>query len=109
MILHVKYSSIVFSLFLFSVNHVSANNESTPDYDQLREKITFGKATFAEVRQALTEPSKCACVGARRKAFVISVDASRALFRWPLAWYSSCYERPRRRRGNADDIGLDTI
>ena len=58
MCLHIKHPSIIFfMLFLFSANHVSANNESTPDYDQLRERITFGKATFAEVRQALTEPN----------------------------------------------------
>ena len=58
MCLHIKHPSIIFfMLFLFSANHVSANNESTPDYDQIRERITFGKATFAEVRQALTEPN----------------------------------------------------
>ncbi len=57
MFLHVKHFSIVFfTLFLFSINYVSANNQSATDYDQLREKITFGEATIAEVRQALTEP-----------------------------------------------------
>ena len=43
-------------LFLFFGVDVSANNETTPDYGALREKITFGKATFSEVREALTEP-----------------------------------------------------
>ena len=43
--------------FLVHGTHALANSEAVLDYDKLREKITFGKATFAEVREALTEPN----------------------------------------------------
>ena len=43
--------------FLAHGTHALANNEAVLDYDKLREKITYGKATFAEVREALTEPN----------------------------------------------------
>jgi HEAT repeat protein len=43
--------------FLVHGTHALANSEAVLDYDRLREKITFGKATFAEVREALTEPN----------------------------------------------------
>jgi len=43
--------------FLAHGTHAFANNEAVLDYDKLREKITYGKATFAEVREALTEPN----------------------------------------------------
>ena len=46
---------LLYITFLYS-GYVFANNDAAPDYDKLREKITFGKASFAEVRQALTEP-----------------------------------------------------
>jgi len=45
------------SLILLHSSYVFGDSETTFDYDELREKITFGKATFAEVRQALTEPN----------------------------------------------------
>jgi len=48
-------SSLLYVTFLNS-GHVFAD-DATLDYDRLREKITFGKATLLEVRQALTEPS----------------------------------------------------
>ncbi len=43
--------------FLVHGTHALANSEDVLDYDKLREKITLGKATFAEVREALTEPN----------------------------------------------------
>ena len=45
-----------FLLFLFIGRDVFANDAPLPDYDVLREKITFGNANFSEVREALTEP-----------------------------------------------------
>ncbi|MBK69227.1 MAG: hypothetical protein CMF54_05495 [Legionellales bacterium] len=45
-----------FLLFLFIGRDVFANDATLPDYDVLREKITFGNANFSEVREALTEP-----------------------------------------------------
>ena len=45
-----------FLLFLFIGRDVIANDATLPDYDVLREKITFGNANFSEVREALTEP-----------------------------------------------------
>ena len=48
-------SSLLYVMFLNS-GHVFAD-DATLDYHKLREKITFGKATLLEVRQALTEPS----------------------------------------------------
>lgn len=45
-----------FLLFLFIGRDVFANDATLPDYDVLREKITFGNAKFSEVREALTEP-----------------------------------------------------
>ena len=45
-----------FLLFLFIGPDVFANDATLPDYDVLREKITFGNANFSEVREALTEP-----------------------------------------------------
>ena len=42
--------------FLFIGRDVFANDAPLPDYDVLREKITFGNANFSEVREALTEP-----------------------------------------------------
>ena len=45
-----------FLLFLFIGRDVFANDAPLPDYDVLREKITFGSANFSEVREALTEP-----------------------------------------------------
>ena len=43
-------------MFLFIGRDVFANDATLPDYDVLREKITFGNANFSEVREALTEP-----------------------------------------------------
>ena len=45
-----------FLLFLFIGRDDFANDATLPDYDVLREKITFGNANFSEVREALTEP-----------------------------------------------------
>ncbi len=36
---------------------INTKDDTALDYDRLREKITYGKATIEEVRQALTEPN----------------------------------------------------
>jgi len=49
-------NSFLFIIILLSNGNVFANSENvSTEYGKLREKITFGKATFAEVREALTE------------------------------------------------------
>ena len=49
-------NSFLFFIILFSNGNVLANSENvTSKYSHLREKITFGKATFSDVREALTE------------------------------------------------------
>jgi len=51
-------NSFLFLIILFFSGNVFANSENTTsEYSKLREKITFGKATFDEVREALTEPN----------------------------------------------------
>ena len=48
-------SGLLYVMFLNS-GYVFADDTAL-DYDRLREKITYGKATIEEVRQALTEPN----------------------------------------------------
>ena len=50
-------SSCLIYVTLLHSGYAFGNSDTTLDYHELREKITFGKATFAEVRQALTEPN----------------------------------------------------
>jgi len=59
MLMSLRFKILTYSfflLFLFIGRDVFANDATLPDYDVLREKITFGNANFSEVREALTEP-----------------------------------------------------
>ena len=58
MFLSIKFiKGFILIIFFITSTNAHANNETVPNYNKLREKITLGKATFVEVREALTEPN----------------------------------------------------
>ena len=85
-------NSFLFLIILFFSGNVFANSENTTsEYSKLREKITFGKATFDEVREALTERNVVGLTNTMHALY--SMRSHRAL----LHLYQHIWDRKREK------------